>query len=58
MNTINFIDYVMAMDKSEVSRCILCHDPVCTGVCPQKALVGEILRSMYFENYVGAVIRP
>ena len=55
MNTINFIDYVISMDKSEVSRCILCHDPVCTGVCPQKAPVGEILRSMYFENYVGAV---
>ena len=55
MNTINFIDYVISMDKSEVSRCILCHDPVCTDVCPQKAPVGEILRSMYFENYVGAV---
>ena len=24
MNTINFIDYVISMDKSEVSRCILC----------------------------------
>lgn len=39
---------------SEVSRCMLCHDPVCTKACPQKAPVGEILRSMYFENYLGA----
>lgn len=39
---------------SEVSRCMLCHDPVCTKACPQKAPVREILRSMYFENYLGA----
>ena len=44
------IDY----DRSEVNRCQLCFDPVCTKACPQNADVGEILRSMYFRNYLGA----
>ena len=53
-NRKKFTDYVISIDSSEVSRCILCHDPVCTKACPQKTPVGDILRSMYFENYLGA----
>ena len=49
-----FTDYVLSIDVSEVSRCMLCHDPVCTGACPEGLPVGDILRSMYFENYLGA----
>lgn len=37
-------------DKSEVNRCLLCNDPVCTKACPQKANVGKVLRSLYFDN--------
>ena len=55
MKSNSFINYIKAMDTSEVSRCILCYDPACTRACPQKAPVGEILRSMYFDNYVGAL---
>ena len=44
----------LTVDKSEVSRCLLCHDPQCTAACPQKAPVGDILRSLYLENYIGA----
>ena len=44
----------LTIDKSEVSRCLLCHDPQCTAACPQKAPVGDILRSLYLENYIGA----
>ena len=52
-----FTDYVMGFDVSEVSRCILCHDPVCSGACPQNTPVGDILRSIYFENYLGAAMK-
>ena len=36
---------------------MLCHDPQCTAACPQKAPVGDILRSLYFENYLGAAVK-
>ena len=42
-------------DRSEASKCLICHDPKCTKVCPQQANVGEILRSLYFKNFRGAV---
>ena len=42
-------------DRSEVGKCLLCHDPKCTKTCPQHADVGNILRSLYFMNYIGAV---
>ena len=47
--------YAVAFDKSEVSKCLLCLDPPCTGACPQHADLGNILRSLYFRNYIGAV---
>ena len=46
---------VMTFDKSELSKCMLCADPPCTGVCPQHADVANILKSMFFRNYIGAV---
>ncbi|MBR0085869.1 MAG: NAD-dependent dihydropyrimidine dehydrogenase subunit PreA [Lachnospiraceae bacterium] len=39
---------------SEINKCLLCHDPECTKVCPQHAPVGDILRSLYFGNLTGA----
>ncbi|MCR4962968.1 MAG: NAD-dependent dihydropyrimidine dehydrogenase subunit PreA [Firmicutes bacterium] len=42
-------------DRSEVSKCLLCHEAKCTEACPQKAEVGEIIRSLYFRNPLGAV---
>ena len=47
--------FLFSLDRSEVSKCLLCHDPECTRACPQRADVGGILRSMYFRNYLGAV---
>ena len=49
-----YTDNVITIDTSEVSRCVLCNDPLCTKACSKKAPVGEILRSLYFENYLGA----
>ena len=44
--------YKLKYDDSEVSRCLLCAEPACTKACPQHADVGNILRSMYFDNYI------
>lgn len=41
-------------DISEVSRCLLCHDPLCTKACPEGVPAGDILRSLFFRNYIGA----
>ncbi len=49
--------FLFSYDRSEVSRCLLCHDPVCTNACPQGAQVGKILRSLYFRNFIGAAKR-
>ena len=42
-------------DPAEVSKCLLCYDPECTKACPQSADVGGIIKSLYFQNYMGAV---
>ena len=47
--------YSFDYDRSEVIKCQICHDPECSKVCPQGAKVGDIIRSMYFRNYLGAV---
>ena len=51
----NIEKYVFALDKSEINKCMICLDPPCTQSCPQHADVGNILRSLYFRNYIGAV---
>ena len=40
--------------EAEVNKCLLCHDPMCTKACPENIPVGKILRSLYFENFLGA----
>ncbi len=47
--------YSLFYDRSEAGKCLLCHDPECTKACPQGANTGEILRSLYFRNFFGAV---
>ena len=41
-------------DRSQTSKCLICYDPECTKACPQGTKVGEILRSLYFKNFLGA----
>lgn len=40
--------------KSEVGRCLLCHDAPCAKACPEAAGIDKIIRSLRFENYTGA----
>lgn len=48
-------EYVFTMDQTEISRCLLCLDPVCSKACPQNVPAGDVLRSLYFENLGGAL---
>ena len=48
------IPYNLSLDESEVSKCLLCLDPLCTKACPQHRPAGDILRSIYLKNYIGA----
>ncbi|NDO45401.1 NAD-dependent dihydropyrimidine dehydrogenase subunit PreA [Clostridium sp. MD294] len=45
------------VDMSEVARCLLCHEPACTKACPKGISVGDIIRSLYFDNIDGAVLK-
>ena len=45
----------MSLDRSEVSKCLLCLDPSCAKACPEQVPAGDVLRSLYFENYLGAL---
>lgn len=51
------MDAKLNLDISEVNRCLLCSDPPCSTACPQGASVGDIMRSMYFNNYAEAHIK-
>ncbi|SDB33524.1 dihydropyrimidine dehydrogenase (NAD+) subunit PreA [Eubacterium oxidoreducens] len=40
--------------REEAGRCLLCHEPACTKACDGKVAVDEIVRSLRFENEIGA----
>ena len=43
--------YQLIFDSTEVNRCLVCHEPACTGACPQGLPVGDVLRALYFNGY-------
>ncbi len=40
--------------KEEAGRCLLCHEPACSGACPHGIDICRIVRALNFENRVGA----
>ena len=48
------LNYRFSYDASEVNKCLLCHEPACTAACPRQVPAGDILRSLYLENWLGA----
>ena len=49
--------YNFYYDRTEVNKCLLCEDPVCSRACPSDCDPGGIIRSMFFRNYLGAAGR-
>jgi dihydropyrimidine dehydrogenase (NAD+) subunit PreT len=41
--------------QTEISRCLLCYDPLCTKACPVGLDPAAIIKSLQFENFKGAV---
>ena len=48
------LNYRFSYDVSEVNKCLLCHEPTCTAACPKQIPVGDILRSLYMDDWLGA----
>ncbi len=46
--------YETSIDMEEVSRCLLCPVEACSKACPHGVESASIIRSLYFENPVGA----
>lgn len=40
--------------KSEARRCLLCHEPSCARACPKGTDIAGVVRSLRFDNRVGA----
>ena len=51
------LNYKFSYDVSEVNKCLLCYQPTCTSACPNQIPVGDILRSLYMDNWLGAAGR-
>ena len=57
MMTTNKLPAYPLVDMSELNRCLLCSDAPCSQNCPKGFPVGDILRSVYFRNGMGALER-
>ena len=45
--------YQIDIDRSELHRCLLCHDAPCAGICPRFD-PSRVLRALRFDNAAGA----
>ena len=41
--------------KSESGRCLLCHNAPCSKACKKNISVSDVIRSLRFENFTGAL---
>ena len=43
------------VSSRDLISCLLCFNPACSKACPKNINPGKILRSLRFENYIGAI---
>lgn len=48
--------YESVMPLEEVRKCFLCHDAPCEKNCPHGIKTGKLIRSIRFENEIGAAL--
>lgn len=51
------MQYETTIPREEVSRCLLCNDAQCSLSCPHNLAPASILRSIHFDNIVGAAYK-
>ena len=42
--------------KEEAGRCLLCHEPACSGACPHGIDIGRIPGFVIFVGFVGCLL--
>lgn len=52
------MDWIMESSRLNISACMLCDNAPCTSACPKGIKVGETIRSLYFNNLIGAKQSP
>lgn len=48
------LNYRFSYDATEVNKCLLCHEAPCTAACPKGLPAGDLLRSLYLDDWLGA----
>lgn len=43
--------------REEIDRCLICHDAPCTRACPRQLDPARLMRSVRFDNAIGAALR-
>lgn len=51
------MNYQVAFSREEVARCLLCHEASCSEACPRGVDPAGLLRSLRFDNLLGAAAR-
>lgn len=52
------MDWIRESSRLNISNCMLCDNAPCTSSCPKGIEVGEVIRSLYFGNLIGAKQAP
>lgn len=52
------MDWIKESTNLNISQCMLCDNAPCTSACPKGIKVGDVIRSLYFYNLIGAKQAP
>lgn len=49
--------YKTTYSTEEVSRCLVCNEPLCSCACEEEVDPAGVIRSLYFDNVIGAAYK-